>query len=254
MKEIFNDILNTFENEDIKEFAIKVIDGFDPYIYHVPASSTGKYHPQYSLGDGGLIRHTIAVVRFLNHMFGVESVANQFSSRERDLLRVAAIAHDSKKSGDQEDYEKVKYTKFDHPIRAAAVIRKLDGLPKEEIEFIAHTIESHMGQWNSDKRYPDVTLPKPQDKYQIILHLADYLASRKDIELKFENIPVGEPETITIPENPKTWVMDFGRYKGMTIEEVISLHSDYIAWLQNQKGFNREPCKTILTLMGYAFV
>ena len=254
MKEELNKILNTFENDDIKRFAQKVIDGFDPYVFLIPASSTGKYHPQYSLGNGGLIRHTIAVVRILNYLFEVEWVASYFSSRERDLLRVAAIAHDSKKSGDQEDYEKNKNTRFIHPILAATAIRKLDGIPKEEIEFIAHVIESHMGQWNTDKRFPRVILPKPQDKYQAILHVADYLASRQDIDIKFEE-PI-EPIQLTedIPEDPKTWIVDFGKHKGMTIEELICSDPDYIEWMQNKKGFNREPCKSILIQLGYEFV
>lgn len=158
-------------------------------MFSVAASSTGKYHPTYALGDGGLARHTVALVRILNHVFGVESIADQFTSRERDLLRVAGIAHDMQKSGSQEDYERNKYTKFDHPLRAANMVRKLSGLPEEEKELIATTIESHMGQWNVDKRNPGTVLPKPENKYQILLHLCDYLASRKDIEIKFDNVP-----------------------------------------------------------------
>ena len=47
-------ILNTFGNEDIKNFAIVLLDNIPEYIWHVGASSTGKYHPSYSLGEGGL--------------------------------------------------------------------------------------------------------------------------------------------------------------------------------------------------------
>ena len=62
-KTIFDSILNTFENEDIKEFAISCIDAAPDYFYHVGASSTGKYHPQYALGEGGLVRHTLALLK-----------------------------------------------------------------------------------------------------------------------------------------------------------------------------------------------
>ena len=252
MQEIFNDILNTFENEDIKEFAEKCIESAPEYWHHVPASSTGKYHPSYSLGEGGLVRHTIGVVRLLNHMFGVESIANQFTSRERDLLRVAAITHDCKKSGSQEDYEKSKYTKFNHPLLAANFIRSLkdDYVGNKEREFVAHAIESHMGAFNTDKRHPDIILPKPQDKYQIILHLADYLASRKDIELKFDDIPQAEPEPLP---DPNTWKLNFGKYKGQLLKDVIDLHPDYIEWLQRLDGFHNEPCRSLLVQLGYEF-
>lgn len=249
MKEIFDQVLTTFENEDIKQFAQNLIITAPEYWHHVPASSTGKYHPAYSLGDGGLVRHTIAVVRFLNHMFNVESVGGQFSSRERDLLRATAIAHDMQKSGSQIDYEHNKYTKFDHPLRMASLIRDYKGadniLSDSEIELIAHCVESHMGAFNTDKRHPDVILPKPTDKYQIILHLADYLASRKDIEMKFEEEtkqPVSQPAE-QLPDI-ETWRFSFGKHFGQTIPEVYALDPGYIKWAK--ENMEKEPAKSLL--------
>ena len=69
--------------------------------------------------------------------------------------------------------QKNKYTKFDHPLLAANVIRELKGneLSDEEIEMIATTIESHMGAWNTDKRSSTV-LPLPKNKYQTIFTLS----------------------------------------------------------------------------------
>ena len=239
---IFDEVLNTFENEDIKEFAIKVIKNFDPYIWKVPASSTGKYHPSYSLGDGGLMRHTVAAVRLLNHMLSVDSVKNQFTSRERDLLRVALIAHDCKKSGSQEDYEKSKYTKFNHPLLAAKFIQNIDGLNKEEKFYIGKVIASHMGQWNTDKRSPDIVLPTPETDPQIIVHLADYLASRKDIEIKFDTDKIAsEPEELP---DINTWKFPWGKYKGKTIPEVASENRGYIHWAK--ENMDKEPAKSLL--------
>ena len=171
----------------------------------------------------------------LNHVFGVESIANQFTSRERDLLRVAGIAHDMQKSGSQEDYERNKYTKFDHPLRAANMVRKLSGLPEKEKELIATTIESHMGAFNTDKRNPGIVLPKPENKYQILLHLCDYLASRKDIEIKFDNVPQSIPE-----ENKEVdineFVLRFGKYCGLTWPEVEKENPGYIDWAKDKEG------------------
>lgn len=243
-EEIFNEIIETFENEDIKEFANTVIDNFDPYVFTIPASSTGKYHPHYSLGEAGLVRHTVAVVRFLNHMFDVESIGNQFTSRERDLLRVAAIAHDCKKSGDQTDYEKSKYTKFDHPLRAANFIKSFNLLDDNERSFVAHCIESHMGAWNTSKRDPGIVLPKPQDKYQILLHVCDYLASRKDIEMRFDISPEFK-DTTTKPETPpdiNTWIVPFGKHKGKTMREIYSEDPGYVHWAADKA--TNEPFHT----------
>ena len=187
---IFSEILDTIENNDMKTFAKECIKTIPDYFWDVGASSTGKYHPSYALGDLGLARHTCALVRFLNHTFAIESL-NKFTSRERDILRIAGMMHDSRKSWSQTDYENDKYTKFNHPLLAAEVIRSMKEkhiIPDEEVEMMASIIESHMGQWNTDKR-SDIVLPKPETRFQKLLHWADYLASRKDIEVKFDNNP-----------------------------------------------------------------
>ena len=184
---IFNSILDTIISEDIKKFAERCIETIPNYFWDVGASSTGKYHPQYTLGELGLAKHTCALVRFLNHIFEVNCFGNKFTQREKDLMRVAGMMHDSRKSGDDNDFVKNKYTKFDHPLLAANVVRSLKGneLNDDEVELIATTIESHMGQWNTDRR-SSIVLPLPKNKFQTILHLADYLASRKDIEVLFD--------------------------------------------------------------------
>ena len=245
MKEVFDQILNTFENKDVREFAEKCIDAAPQYFFEVGASSTGKYHPQYALGVGGLARHTVALVRILNHMFGVESIANQFTSRERDLLRVAGIAHDMQKSGTQVDFEKNKYTKFDHPLRAAKFVESIkdDHITDGDKHYITHCIESHMGAFNTDRRNPGIVLPKPEDKHQVILHLADYLASRKDLEVLFDNLPEVDNRT----DNSKKLTPDdvdvndfqikFGKYAGLTWPEIEAENPGYLDWGKDKEGF-----------------
>ena len=239
---IFESLIDTFENEDIKQFAENCIDSIPEYFWHVGASSTGKYHPSYALGELGLARHTCALVRFLNHMLSIDCIKNDFSSRERDLMRVAGVMHDSMKSGTDEDYARSKYTKFDHPILAANKIRSMSGLPNDEIEMIATTIESHMGQWNSDRR-SKVTLPTPQNKYQKLVHLADYLASRKDIEVLFDEEFQKKEE---IPDI-NTYIIPFGKYKGKTLPEIKEIDPGYISWAK--ENMTKDPVKTLLTQM-----
>ena len=242
MKEVFKPILDTFENEDIKIFAKACLDTIPPYFWEVGASSTGKYHPQYALGRLGLARHTIALCRFMNHLFSVDCVKNKFSSRERDLMRIAGMMHDSRKSGTQEDYERSKWTKFDHPLLAAEAVRGVENLiiPPDEVETIATAIESHMGQWNVDSRNPDVTLPLPENKYQVLLHVCDYLASRKDIEVLFDSIPAVKEEPPTL----ETWTLTFGKHKGKTLLEVQKEDPSYIYWAKD--NVTSEPCKTLV--------
>lgn len=221
-------ILDTFENEDIKEFAIVLLDKLPEYIWHVGASSTGKYHPAYSLGEGGLMRHQIAVVRFLNFFFELEQYNSKLTSREMDLMRVAGLVHDGMKSGTQEQFEKSKYTKFEHPILMAIKVRETTGyIAENELEIIADTISKHMGQWNTDKK-SSITLPKPSDKFSRMLHVADYLASRKSLTMDFDKYTIVQ-KSIEFDEN---YTITFGKHSGQRLIDVYKSAPDYIAWCE----------------------
>lgn len=245
-KEFFKEILDTFENNDLKEFCDQCLDTIPDYFWTVPVSSSKKYHGAAYVTEGGLARHTLALCRIMNHLFGIDCVKNQYTSRERDLLRIAGLMHDSRKSGSQEDYEKSKYTKFDHPLLASNEVAKVwndyngEKMSIEEANLIRSAIESHMGQWQTDKRHPEVVLPTPQDKYQILLHMCDYLASRKDIEVLFDNLPeASEPQP-----DVNTWRIPFGKYKGMTLIEIKDENPGYIEWAKD--NINSEPCHSLV--------
>ena len=136
--ELFKNELKTITSDDIRDFAKVVLDDAPDYFFKVAASSTGKYHPAYALGDGGLMRHTKAVLRIYNYIIGLEQYQNQFDERWIDLGRVACLAHDIQKSGTAETYEekakdgKKVFTVFNHPLLAAEYIRNYKGLYLEE--------------------------------------------------------------------------------------------------------------------------
>jgi hypothetical protein len=240
-KKIVTPILETIVNEDIREFAEVLVDGLPNYIWEVGASSTGKYHPQYSLGEGGLMRHQIAVVRFLNFFFELEQYNSKFSSREMDLMRVACLVHDGRKSGEQADYEHSKFTRFEHPVLMANVVRSYDGqyLKHHEIECIASCIESHMGQWNTDKKSSNV-LPKPKNEHQCLIHLADYLASRKDLTMAFEASAQPQSESQDLNE----YRLTFGKHAGKTIPEIALVDKGWLIWAS--QNISREPVLTLI--------
>ena len=155
------------------------------YFFEVPASSTGKYHPEFSLGRGGLLRHSKFAAKLAYEMYQDESITGVFSDSEKDLMIFAILIHDGLKSG----LKKEEYTRFDHPILMANYIRdnkdKLT-LTKGEIEFIATCIETHMGPWITNYKGEEV-LRKPVNKYQKFVHMCDFLASRKFINTKYKN-------------------------------------------------------------------
>lgn len=243
MNKYLEELVNTMENDDIKALATEMIETIPEYFYHVPASSTGKYHPTYALGEGGLLRHTVALVRILNYLF-VGSI--DFTSREKDLMRLAGIMHDTRKSGSQEEYNANPYTKFLHPLYAAEVIRKFKnrGYNDFEIEIMAKAVESHMGQWNTSQ-YEDVTLPLPQDKFQIILHQADYLASRKDLEVQFTDFNSTQVEAQLQSVNTEITTLPFGKYKGQGINEIAASDRQYLNWVLNNMNLRENLRKAI---------
>lgn len=238
---MFDEVFENIENEEYKELAAELMKTIPEYFYKVGASSTGKYHPDYAVGEGGLYRHTIALCRFLEHIF--ETGMFNLASEDRDMLRIAGIMHDSRKSGDQADYEANKYTKYDHPLLAAEVVRAFsDKYPGAE--RIASIMESHMGQWNKDKEGNEI-LPLPKDKLQCFLHLADYLASRKDLDVQFEGYtPRKREEPKGLPDD---YVLKSGKNAGMRL---CDLDDGFLEWVVNKEDFGNIPmkitCKRIL--------
>ena len=153
------------------------------YFFKVAASSTGKYHPDFALGDGGLLRHTKFACRIAHELYQDDAITSIFNQDEKDMMIFALVLHDGLKLGLNEE----KYTRFDHPILMSNYIKdnkdKLT-LNESEIELITSCIETHMGPWTTDYQGNEV-LKKPSNKYQKFVHLCDYLASRKFIETKF---------------------------------------------------------------------
>ena len=52
------------------------------YFFSVSASSTGKYHPSFSLGNGGLLRHTKVVVKIAYELLAID---DRFTDNDKDL-------------------------------------------------------------------------------------------------------------------------------------------------------------------------
>ena len=181
----FKKELEYINNPRYKKSAEVLVGLLPDYFFNVPASSTGKYHPSFSLGDGGLLRHTKAAVRIAKEMFNDESISGAYSKNEKDLMIIALIMHDGLKSG----LEKSEYTKFEHPILVCDYIKENKDKTEftdKEIQFITHVISSHMGPWNTNS-YSNVILPKPESKFQRFVHMCDYLASRKFLNVKFDD-------------------------------------------------------------------
>lgn len=183
-EEMFLDELNYIKDEELSEVLLNIINMLPDYWFHEAASSTGKYHPEYSLGDGGLLRHSKAAMRIGFDLLNNPSIGNKYTDHEKDLMLIAILVHDGLKRGLPAE----KYTRFDHPILMANFIldnKKEIGLSLEDANFVADVIKTHMGPWTTDYDGNEV-LEKPKTKYQNFVHLCDYLASRKYLLVPFD--------------------------------------------------------------------
>lgn len=160
-----------------------MIDILPEYFFEMAASTTGKYHPSFALGVGGLVRHTKAAVRIGYELLNNNCIGNVFNENEKDLIIMAIIMHDGCKSG----LVKGEYTVANHPLVVSKLIRdnrdKLT-LTDDELDLLCSMIETHMGEFNKDYR-GNAILPLPQNKYQKFVHMCDYLASKKFLDIKF---------------------------------------------------------------------
>jgi 23S rRNA maturation-related 3'-5' exoribonuclease YhaM len=188
---LLNDKLKVFEyelkqikNENIKLFTFKMLEVVPSYFYEVAASSTGKYHPAYALGEGGLIRHTKAAVRIAKELLTLEMF--KYNDNEKDAIISALILHDACKHG----INKSKYTITEHPLEIVKLIKQhkeiCQLIDEKLLNIIIDCISTHMGQWTKDYKTKREVLPKPKTGKQHFVHMCDYLASRKCIELNFE--------------------------------------------------------------------
>ena len=170
--------LNHIKNEEVRNWTIKALNSLPDYVFYIAASSTGKYHPSYALGDGGLVRHTKAATRIAIDLFRLYS----FTDEEKDVILSALLLHNGKKSGDNAN----GYTVHDHPVLVCNHLKQqefFNDIP--QANQICEGIISHMGQWTTSNK-SSVVLPKPTTRVQKYIHLCDYLASRKFIEFNFD--------------------------------------------------------------------
>lgn len=184
-EDIFKVELGYIKSDRIRKSCLAMINVLPEYFFEIEASSTGKYHPKYALGKGGLVRHTKAAVRIAYDLLGDACIGDKYTQDEKDLMIMALILHDGVKSG----VPKERYTRFDHPIMMGQMIMDNEEnmeLEMEEIEFLDDVIKTHMGPWTTDYNGVEV-LERPKTKYQNFVHMCDFLASRKALEVPFDD-------------------------------------------------------------------
>lgn len=239
---LFKRELSYFASENFKEFAKILIENADDYFFTVPASSSGKYHPDFARGNGGLVRHSKAVAYFANELIRPSLEFGKITRDEADCILLGALVHDIKKQGDGIEGHTVK----EHPLLAAQYVYKTweeqgqDLLTESQVNYTTKVIESHMGPWQA---------PCPETRPELIVFYADYIASRKEIVgLDFidneDNSEVGayEKPVFTV----EGYKFDFSKVKGLTIKEAYEKEPGLIRWMANKEGFGNVEVQNLI--------
>lgn len=183
---VFEKELSYIVDNRIRESARKLVNLLPDYFFEISATASGKYHPSFSHGEGGLVRHTKVVVRFAYELlYTNNTIGDFFTNSEKDLIILSLIIHDGLKRGEIMEDD----TRFDHPILAANFVEKnkdILTLTGDEINIIKGILEAHMGQWTKDKSGVE-RLRKPETKCEKFAHMCDYLGSRKFLDMEFLN-------------------------------------------------------------------
>lgn len=174
----------TFVNQKIMELVNEYFDKIPNYFYKVPASSTGKYHPSFDHGDGGLLRHTQMTCEMMLEFQRIDKYKhlNFFD------MMVACILHDTFKNGYVDNNRTVaahasiaadefydtyihhKYSVEELEYTIGNVTYDCASELDRRVMDICNMIRTHMGQWGA------IT---PQTESEKLVHMADFVVSRK---------------------------------------------------------------------------
>jgi hypothetical protein len=174
-------------DESVRRLAESFWNHAPDYFFVIPASSTGKYHASWATDIGGLFRHVVM------GMYCASELSTTFglTALEADCAVAAMAGHDCLKYGIEYD---VRYTdlhnflpriyygnyKLGHNISKLVLPAKWDA--------IMGAIERHMGPLAAEAQTWRTVAPGknrigPESNLEYVVHLADYMASRKNLTM-----------------------------------------------------------------------
>ena len=156
-------LVGIIKNPKLRAYTLGKLDGAPEYFKTAPASSSGKYHPEYARGEGGLVRHTIAAVTLGRYLADYEYFG--IGETDKDYIVASLILHDIFKYGKEPT---VGAYNVSHAEDAALYCSDWVN------DKLSTMIRSHMGVFGTSK---------PGSMSAALVGLADLLSSREDIEV-----------------------------------------------------------------------
>ena len=167
-KLVTDHMTNGYLLEVFNEYVEVIPEGF----WTAPASTSGKYHPAFSLGEGGLVRHSAAV------LFVAMDLAQLWRIRSGPALEavvLSAAVHDTYKGGIGPDWE---YAHDHAELAAHRLFQMLDAsrniVEQKALATAVHAVADHMSLWG-----PKPTDMRSTDNVGSVIIAADYTTSLK---------------------------------------------------------------------------
>lgn len=185
IQEFFHELSLLKDNEIIR-FTELMIKNLPDRFFYEPASSTNKYHNEACNGVGGLVKHTKLAVGI-----GVDIMrTGMMGVVHNDTVISALILHDGWKYSDNLDNKfTVKHHALDSIPRIKTIVKE-NGFFDDynSIPFwyqnILDSIQSHNGMFvKKDAGYEFNGVYSVEQK---VVHLADYISSRKYMDIKVD--------------------------------------------------------------------
>ena len=246
--DFFESEIELIKDKGIKGLVYKAFDKAPEYFWSAPASSTGKYHPPDSNGEGGLCRHSLKVC-WLDMCF-----VRAFE-RPDDIHRAASMLHDITKFGvgDKMESGRNRPQYQNHAEIGGKWLWELydftDNNPetitlRNNWAVVCNCVLSHMGRWG---KFPPLTID------QQILHLADMASAEKRIVgLEFMGLETNSSNTGTNTQESSNGEKKYfferedgkqgwniGKYYGRTPIEILLVNPGYLDWIKKE-GFPQE--------------
>lgn len=162
------------KDEQLKVFTMAGLAITPNAFWHLPASKTGKYHPEQSLGEAGLVRHVLATIYFAKELY----TCYNCTKHEKDIILSACILHDIGKAM----YEP-------HDIVAATALRYMYKGDYQPVFAAIYAVRWHNGKWSTGatdcerSERGEVAFPDSFTRTSQVVHIADYISSRKRVRL-----------------------------------------------------------------------
>lgn len=181
--EKFDKELNLIRNQNIRAFTEATLKNAPDYFWIAQASSSGKYHPECTNKEGGLVVHVKRAVYMANRLCEGWGIFNL----DRDIVLSSTILHDIAKvpgTNVAAKYNMNWVTEADfvnHPINASKYwfgLKETVDLGIDTLAKISNCVQYHMGRWTPDSIKKEI---KDYSLLELCVYTADYIATTKDL-------------------------------------------------------------------------